>query len=65
MNKNFTITVTLQDDDSLRMQATCENISQGEISYFLDVVNDEIKRGVIMESLSEPASTYIEEFIDL
>ena len=66
MSKNFTITVTLLEDKNLlKLQATCENVLQSDVSYFLDKINDEIKKGVCMEGLNRSNGGYVEEYIEL
>ncbi|MEO6303836.1 MAG: hypothetical protein ABIP51_11760 [Bacteroidia bacterium] len=66
MAKNFTITVTfLEDENVLKFQATCENVLSSDVSYFLDTINDEIKKGVCMEGLNRNNGGYIEEYINL
>jgi hypothetical protein len=66
MSKNFTITVTLLEDENLlKLQATCENVLQSDVSYFLDKINDEIKKGICMEGLNRSNGGYVEEYIEL
>lgn len=65
-SKNFTITVTLlEDKHALKLQGTFENVLQSDVTYFLDRINDEIKKGVCMEGLHRNNWGYVEELVDL
>lgn len=61
---HFTITLN-QKDSTLKVQATCEGLTFGDVSYFMDEIKDALKSDEVMQEMTRTNAGYIEQTINL